>query len=166
MNGNRVFGNYLTCKCSIPFLHNLCISFGMFVFLAWNIMSFQQMKAIAAESPTTIEELAECGLPENIVKDYGERLLKNINAYIGSNNLRSYIDSRPKKKPKFNQVAVAAAVKAPDVINVLDDSGDEFDDDGIDFSSIPLPTTNDSAKTAETSSKLKSSNKTSSSYFK
>ena len=99
------------------------------------------------------------------MKDYGERLLKNINAYIESSNLRSYIDSRPKKKPKFNQVAVAAAVKAPDVINVLDDSGDEFDDDGIDFSSIPLPT-NDNMKKAETSSKLKSSNKTSSSYFK
>ena len=142
----------------------------MYSFLAWNIMSFQQIKAIAAEAPTTIEELTECGLPVNIVKDYGERLLKNINTYIESNDLKRYIESRPKKKPKSNQLAVAAAAKAPSVINVLDDSEDEFDDDGIDFSAIPLPNqqnaTNGNMKTVETSSKLTSSNKTSSCYFK
>eukprot|EP00956_Cyclotella_meneghiniana_P016765 scaffold26751_cov67-Cyclotella_meneghiniana.AAC.2 len=75
---------------------------------SWNIMSIQQMKIIAAEVPTTTEELFQCscGLPENIVKDYGERLLKNINTYIESNDLRSYIDDRPKKKLRLNHTAV------------------------------------------------------------
>lgn len=75
-------------------------------FLAWNIMSIQQIKIIAAEVPTTTKELFQCGLPENIVKDYGERLLKNINTYNKSNDLRSYLDDRPKKKLKLNHTAV------------------------------------------------------------
>ena len=75
-------------------------------FLAWNIMSIQQMKIVAAEVPTTTEELFQCGLTEEVVTKYGAKLLKNINTYIESNDLRSYIDDRPKKKLKLNHTAV------------------------------------------------------------
>jgi hypothetical protein len=130
-------------------------------------MSHQQVKVIAAQAPTTIEELGECGLPENVQKNYGERLLKNINTYIEMEKLESYLEARPKKKPKSDSLSVAAE-KAVHVINILDDSGDEFNDDGIDYSAIPLPSSQPSPdlKADRTKSKLKSSKKTSSSYFK
>eukprot|EP00804_Cyclotella_cryptica_P004283 CCRYP_013482-RD/>CCRYP_013482-RD protein AED:0.03 eAED:0.03 QI:147/1/1/1/1/1/5/481/1228 len=141
MNGNRVF--------------------------SWNIMSHQQVKVIAAQAPTTMEELGECGLPENVQKNYGERLLKNINTYIEMEKLDNYLEARPKKKTKSDSSNVAAA-KAVDVINIPDDSGDEFNDDGIDYSAIPLPDSqpDPNLTTDKPKSKLKSSKKTSSSYFK
>jgi hypothetical protein len=52
-------------------------------------MNHQQIKTVAAKVPTTMDELATCGLPENVLQTYGERLLKNVNAYIESNNLQS-----------------------------------------------------------------------------
>jgi hypothetical protein len=54
-------------------------------------MSHQQMKAIASQVPTTMDELAECGLPKNVQNTYGERLIRNVNAYIESKNLQSYL---------------------------------------------------------------------------
>jgi hypothetical protein len=133
-------------------------------------MNHQQLKTIAANLPTTMDELATCELPENVVKTYGERLLRNVNAYIESNNLQSYLENRPKKKPC--PVPAAAAAKAPDVINVLDDSGDEFGDDGIDYSAIPLPSSQPNASASNNTgasnfkSNTNSSKPTSSSYFK
>lgn len=131
-------------------------------------MSHQQIKEVAAEAPTTMDELSGCGLPENIQKMYGERLVKNVKTYIEINNLQSYLDNRPKKKPKPDQVpVVVAATKAPNVIDVID-SGDEFEDDGIDFAAIEMPGSQSKAATESDSNgraktKLKSSN---SSYFK
>ena len=131
-------------------------------------MSHQHVKSIAYHAPTTVEELEECGLPENVKKDYGDRLLKNINTYIEMEKLQSYLASRPKKKHKSGSVPVAAAAKAADVIDIQD-SEDEFDDDGIDFSAIPLPSSqpsNVNLKSDKPPSKLKTVKQTSSSYFK
>ena len=58
------------------------------------------MKEIASKVPTTSDELAECMVPEHFQKEYGERLLKNINAYIESENLREIIEKQPRKKQK------------------------------------------------------------------
>jgi hypothetical protein len=55
----------------------------------WNILNHRQVKTIAVEVPMTMDELATCGLPENVLQTYGERLLKNVNAYNESNNLQS-----------------------------------------------------------------------------
>jgi hypothetical protein len=134
-------------------------------------MSHQQMKAIASEAPTTMDELAGCGLPENVQKTYGERLLKNVNAYIDSENLQSSLANRPKKKSKADSIPVAASAAGaakPSVIDI-DDSGDEFGDDGIDFSAIELPSSENPGTSItldenKSISKLKSSK--SSSYFK
>jgi hypothetical protein len=52
-------------------------------------MNHEQIKTVAAKVPTTMDELATCGLPENVLQTYGERLLRNVNAYIESNNLQS-----------------------------------------------------------------------------
>jgi bisphosphoglycerate-dependent phosphoglycerate mutase len=58
------------------------------------------MKEIAAKVPTSRDELAECQIPEHFQEEYGDRLLKNINAYIESENLHEIIERRPRKKLK------------------------------------------------------------------
>ena len=58
------------------------------------------MKEIAAKVPTNKEELAECMIPENFQKEYGDRLLKIINSYIEMENLQKCIDDRQAKKRK------------------------------------------------------------------
>ncbi|KAK1735578.1 ATP-dependent DNA helicase, RecQ family [Skeletonema marinoi] len=113
----------------------------------WNILNGEQTKEIATKVPTNLEELAECMLPENFQKEYGDRLLKNINAYIDSEKLHSCIENRPTKKHKRGD-----APDSQDVIIV-----DEFDD-GIDYAAIELPVTQNSSS----DSKLKSKK---SSYF-
>ena len=100
-------------------------------------MSNQKMAIVAKLVPTQIEELADCEIPENVQKQYGERLIKNINAYIEQENLLRFIQNRPKKKLKTTMEADDAENK-PILIHIQD-SDDEFDD-GIDYAAINLPT--------------------------
>jgi superfamily II DNA helicase RecQ len=106
----------------------------------WNIMSNDAMKSLAAGVPTTIEELKELGiLGENIIKEYGEKIVKIVGKFIESNSLQSYIkDRRPSKRPKTD------SSRGEDV----DD--DEFDTD-IDFTLVPDGLTEVASKTTHKS---------------
>ena len=128
--------------CFLFYLHHFPL-----IHLDWNILSGDQAKEIATKAPTNLEELAECMLPENFQKEYGDRLLKNINAYIESEKLQSIVEKRRTKKRKRDDVIVV----------------DEFDD-GIDYAAIELPVTQNSGDQSASSSgsKLKSKK---SSYF-
>jgi hypothetical protein len=119
----------------------------------WNILNGEQTKEIATKVPTNLEELAECMLPENFQKEYGDRLLKNINAYIESEKLQGCIENRPRKKRKTD---------APDSQGVI--IVDEFDD-GIDYAAIELPVTQKSHTPASSSSDAKYFKSKKSSYF-
>ena len=67
----------------------------------WNIMSNSAMSTLAAQVPTSTKELAELGvLGENVVKEYGERLIKNINAFIQQEKLQKYLEHRKSKRTK------------------------------------------------------------------
>src|SRR6056300_1480728 len=59
-------------------------------------MNSEQMKEISAKVPTTPDELAECLVTEQFQKEYGDRLLKCINAYIEYGNLHEVIAKRPR----------------------------------------------------------------------
>lgn len=122
--------------------------------LDWNIMSNAQMTNVAKQVPTTIEELSDCELPQNVIKQYGERLVKNINAYIEQGKLQRYIENRPKKKQKTTNVESnsdnqailldQSKQKTTNVARVIqvDQSDDEFADDGIDWeSAVKMPVT-------------------------
>jgi ribonuclease D len=61
-------------------------------------MGNQKMANVATLVPTTLDELADCELPQNVQQQFGERLIKNINAYIEQENLQQYVENRPKKK--------------------------------------------------------------------
>ncbi|KAL7445801.1 hypothetical protein ACHAXM_011372 [Skeletonema potamos] len=68
----------------------------------WNIMSDGQMKEVANKVPTNLDELAECNVSENFRKEYGARLVKNINACVESETLRGCFEKSPRKKRKTN----------------------------------------------------------------
>ena len=63
-------------------------------------MGNQKMANVATLVPTTLDELADCELSHNVQQQFGERLIKNINAYIEQENLQHYVENRPKKKRK------------------------------------------------------------------
>lgn len=92
----------------------------------WHIMSNSAMKMIATLVPTTLEELKEI-LAEKIVKQYGERIIKLVTAFVSQNGLEGYIRQRPAKRAKTS----------PTILNVDDESEDEFDV-GIDLSSVDV----------------------------
>lgn len=96
-------------------------------------MSNQAMSALAAQVPTSIPELSDLGkLGETVIQDYGERLVKNITAYIKQENLEKYVERRrAAKRPRKG--------KENDRPGQVNDEGNEFDAAGIDFAAIDLP---------------------------
>jgi ATP-dependent DNA helicase, RecQ family len=101
----------------------------------WNIMNNKAMGTIASQVPLTIEELNDLGvIGENVVKEYGDRLIKNLNAFIEQNSLQKYTMN---KRRKIEVEPEPAPVPHPNAAShiMLDD--DEFG--GIDFSSIEIP---------------------------
>jgi ribonuclease D len=118
-------------------------------------MTGKAMSMVASQAPTTLDDLNAVGvLGENVVKEYGERLVKNIKAFVELENLQKFIDRRPPKRPRTDEstelhlVAAkkTAKSKAPPESAVIDvDDEDEFDV-GIDFNAIEIPNTKDNAK--------------------
>lgn len=104
-------------------------------------MSHTIIVTIAKRVPTTVSELSELGLAENIEKEYGERLVKNVNAFVEMNKLHKYIEkkrasqSAVTKRQRVGQSPKRSPSKAPVVVDMTDD---EFDN-GIDYSAIDLP---------------------------
>jgi bloom syndrome protein len=99
----------------------------------WHILSNENMKTVAAQAPTNIEDLKAIGvLGENIVKDYGDRLVRNIGKFIEQEDLEDYVNRRPPKRPKV----AGSTSKTTDVVDLMDED-DEFDA-GIDFEAIPI----------------------------
>ena len=97
----------------------------------WHILGNEVMKNIAATVPTTMEELREIdGLGENVIKQYGERILQAVENFIKVNDLGEYLAKRPAAKK--------TKLVAAEVVDVLDDE-DEFGCSDINFSSIKIP---------------------------
>jgi len=114
----------------------------------WNIISHDATAAICDEVPTTVAELHGLGvLGENVVNEYGERLVKNINAFIVTENLQKYIDKRPLKRPKTSDFrdrtinSSSITTGNPAFVASLSTEGQEVDefDSEIDFGAITLP---------------------------
>jgi len=110
----------------------------------WNIMNNKAMGTIASQVPTSVEELNDLGvLGENVVKEYGERLIKNINTFIDQNKLQKYMQGKENKRRKVEETSASknaqpstfpAVAKKTSPITIDDD----FEID-IDFGSIDLP---------------------------
>lgn len=120
----------------------------------WNILSTSQMKNVAGNVPTTLEELAECDIPQEVQRQYGERIIRSINAFVESQNLKKYLENRPKKKQKTDAVELRPAVKSDFIDISHDDDADEFGGDDIDFAAVQMPpaqkagSTNNNSKAA------------------
>jgi bloom syndrome protein len=103
----------------------------------WNILSNDVMKTIAAEVPMTLSALKSIGcLGENIIKEYGERIVKIVSSYITQEGLEEYIKQRddqlPNKKSKIDP-----STSTSEIVD-LNDVNDEFEI-GIDLSTIDSP---------------------------
>ena len=93
----------------------------------WNIMSNPSMKKIAEQVPTTIDDLKAMSiLGENIVKEYGDRIVKIVLNFVASNKLDSYLSRRPAKRAKVTEEAPKPATTQT-AVQITDDSEDEFD---------------------------------------
>jgi hypothetical protein len=109
----------------------------------WNIMSNSAMKTVASQVPLTVEELQSIGvLGENIIKEYGERLVKVVSSFVEQKGLGDCVSRRPCKRLKVDSTAgisaTSSVAKSATVIELSDDPEDEFDS-GIDFTAIKLP---------------------------
>jgi hypothetical protein len=140
-----------------------CSSEGLLTstFVDWNILSTDVIRNIAASVPTSVEDLSESGvLGDQKLKEYGERLVKQIKKFVEDNQLEDYLSNRPLKRakivsekhgpsstsstPKKKQESSTAKSKTI-VIELDDDDDDEFAAD-IDFSAIDLPSGSSSSK--------------------
>ena len=50
-------------------------------------MTNNKMAEVASKAPTTMEELVKCELPQHVVDEYGERLIKSIKAFLEQTNV-------------------------------------------------------------------------------
>ena len=135
---------YVSANRSIPFC---CLPFHSSVVESdWNIISVAQTAAIAGHVPMSIDELNAMGiLGENIIKEYGDRLIKNIRAFVETENLQQFIDRRPKKRPMSFGKTPAKKQKIPSRPTTTTtqkktgkgDDADEFDAD-IDYNLIDM----------------------------
>ena len=93
-------------------------------------MNTDQIKTVAATVPRSVDELKSLGtLGDQVVRDYGERLVKVINAFVESNELEDYVNERPSKLAKTTDGA-----KKP--LIVIDDD-DEDGTDAVDLTHLP-----------------------------
>ena len=109
----------------------------------WNILSNDVMKTIAAEVPMSLSALTAIGcLGENILKVYGERIVKIVSSYVTQEGLEHHVKTRdesqapPKKKSKVD--SSTHATKLVDLDDDDDDDDFEFGID-IDLSKIESP---------------------------
>jgi len=148
MNGNAVFCKFF----DFVFMDILFLCFNFIYSLSnmysdWHIMSNNAMSILSKQVPTSMGELSALGiLGENVEKEYGERLVKNIKSFINQEDLQHYLDKREPKRVKKS-----ATVKDQPEKETIIDAEDEFDTE-IDFNAIEIP-----SKSFAKSEKIKSS---------
>ena len=122
----------------------------------WNILSNDVMKTIAAEVPMSLSALTAIGcLGENILKVYGERIVKIVASYIVQEGLEQYVKSQDESQPPKKKSKVDLPANATSVVDLKDDDDDddaEFAVD-IDFSKIESPIIDHTAAMAPPKSK-------------
>ena len=107
----------------------------------WNIMSNVAMRTIAEQAPTTLEDIKAMGiLGENVIKEYGERLVKAVATYVTAQGLQEYLARRPAKRAKTTNETIAVPAKTqPCIVMDTDDSEeDEFGFGAIDLSAVDI----------------------------
>jgi hypothetical protein len=99
-------------------------------------MKPESIKKIAWTVPTSHEELVSLGvLGENIIKEYGERLLRAINNFVEKEGLSEIISQ--KQSNKKAKIVSDESAKAGSMSKVY--PADEFDMDDLDFNVIEVP---------------------------
>lgn len=80
----------------------------------WNIMTNNDMLELVSDVPTSIEELSTFGIVGLIDREeYGERLIKNIKAYVEQEALQHYLDNHQGRKQKLLSTSENGLNKIP-----------------------------------------------------
>ncbi len=107
----------------------------------WNILTGEDVKTIANNAPTTIDDLKALGiLGEKKLEEYGARIVKPIKRFVEKEGLENQLSLQRKKagKSSSSKGSKSNANSSEEVIEIADDEdGDEFDN-GIDYSAIDL----------------------------
>jgi putative NADH-flavin reductase len=76
-------------------------------------LSNHGLKTIASQVPTTMDELKASGcLGENIIKEYGERIVRVVAIFTENNDLQHHLESsRPSKRAKVDDTAQSTAAE-------------------------------------------------------
>lgn len=107
----------------------------------WNILNAGEMRSIAAQAPTSVDDLKSLQLlGDKKVADYGARIVKMVKAYVENQNLQSYLAKRP---PPPKRARSAQADKKPPpaskrAIVIEDDDDDDEFEDAIDYTSLNM----------------------------
>ena len=154
----QLMGNNVHCKSNIH-VENICLRranatkltkafllFPIFVILFkivsdWNILTGEDVKTIASDAPTSLDELKALGiLGEKKLEEYGARIVKPIKRYVEKEGLEDQLLERKQTAKSFKESTGTATTRirpSKEIIEIQDDDDDEFDD-GIDYSAIDL----------------------------
>ena len=109
----------------------------MNIFSDWNILTGEDIKTIASNAPTTVNDLKALGiLGEKKLEEYGARIVKPITRYVEKEGLEGQLGNRHQVKSSRANKTTDAAL-SDEIIEIADDDEDEFED-GIDYGAIDL----------------------------
>lgn len=100
----------------------------------WHILSGGEVKTIASNAPTTVDDLKTIGiLSEKKLEEYGARIVKPIKMYVKNEGLEDQVALKRPAKP-FKE---SSKTDSKQIIEINDDEDDEFAS-GIDYDAIDL----------------------------
>lgn len=103
----------------------------------WNIIPNNAMRAISEQVPTTIEELKEMGiLGENIIKEYGDKVVKVVANFVKTKGLEIYLSRRPSKRAKTTESTSIVTKATPQPVE--DENDEDPFDNQVDFSLVDI----------------------------
>ena len=149
-------GSCVLVLCLLVMIMTLmhCLQHRIHQKIDWHIMTNNVIQTVAAQCPTTLEELkAVDGLGVQKFKEYGERLIRIINAFVDAEGLEEHLakkkSAQPARKRKASDPQSAAAAGAgakaaklkpasQNNLAAINDANDEFPLD-FDLGDIVLP---------------------------
>lgn len=112
-------------------------SFFSIDFSDWNILTGEDVKTIANNAPTTIEDLKALGiLGEKKLEEYGSRIVKPIKLFVEKEGLEDQLQRQRRNAGMSSGKNSSRNKTSEEVIEIADDD-DEFET-GIDYSAIDL----------------------------
>ena len=70
-----------------------CLDF-LFFHSDWNILTSWNMKTIARQVPTSLNQLASCGLSDQIIQKFGKQIVATVMEFLHFFELKQYVSDK------------------------------------------------------------------------